>query len=57
MKCPKRSNEPLHRILLSEGYERVLRLLGEDARRQIEADMNADHENRIDDILGDRVQS
>ena len=57
MKCPKRSSEPLHQLLLSEGYERVLRLIGEDARNQIEAEMNADHENRIRDILGDRVQS
>lgn len=41
---------PISQILLSNGYERVLRLLGEKIRNQISVEMNAEYENQIADF-------
>jgi len=51
MNYRKRHSQPLGRILLSKGYERVLRLLGDKIRNQISAELNANYENQIADFL------
>jgi len=47
MKRQKASVQPLYRILLSNEFRPMLRLLGKKAKDQILAKMNAEYESRI----------